>query len=227
MITVILHSERVDPGIIGTMSELVTAASEGVVRDVVLVTSERTDFVEELLDSTGAECEIHSGSRAERLTTAGFRQVRGSWLLFLEAGVRLEPGWHLSASDFIERSIKGGRHDLVATFRYQSPISSLAGKLDEFAFRMRTRTLGLPSPDQGMLIDRNLYKHIGGHRDFGSLTDADLWKRIGGSRLSHLNSSIKPLSGDAAEGRKSSFVHMVKMALVCLRFPPSMVAKML
>lgn len=226
MITVVIPVGQSTTGLVGTLSGLVSAASEGVVRDVVLVGDSELPDLAEIADVTGAELIPHRGNRAEALRLGGMAKVRGQWLLFIEPGVRLEADWFHAAAEFIEHSIRTGRSDKVATFGYRSQSKQLTDRLKQLAFALRTRTLGLPARDQGMLIDRHFYRHLGGHEDLDALADAALWRRLGARRVTRLSAGLLPVDQSAPAGTRPKR-HWLRMALVCLKFPPNLVARLI
>ncbi len=70
-----------------TLSGLVTAAVEGLVSDVVILDFGSSDGSARVADAAG--CRFHT----EWLLEDVLRTVRGEWLLLLEPGSRLQPGW--------------------------------------------------------------------------------------------------------------------------------------
>lgn len=226
MITVVIPVGLRCHGLVGTLSGLVPAASEGVVRDVVLVGDSRNAALIEIADVTGAVLLHHKGERAAALRAGGLAKVRGSWLLFLEPGIRLEPDWFHAAAEFIEEAVQTGRTDRVATFRYRSRSKQMGDQLRRFGFGLRTQTVGVPARDQGLLIDRQLYHRLGGHQDLDDLADAALWRRLGTRRITRLAAGLFPVDQGASASARAP-LHWLRMALVCLKVPPSWVARLL
>lgn len=226
MITVVMPVGQTSQGLIGTLSALVSAAAEGVVRDVVLVGDSRNADLVEIAEVTGAVLRHHEGHRAAALRVGGMSDVRGEWLLFLEPGVRLEPDWFHSAAEFIQQAVQMGRRDKVATFRYRPQSKHLRDQLRRFGFGLRAQTAGVPARDQGLLINRQYYCQLGGHQDLEDLADAALWRRLGARRTTRLAAGLLPVDPSTASGARAP-LHGLRMALVCLKIPPTWVARLL
>ncbi|MEM1390283.1 MAG: glycosyl transferase, partial [Pseudomonadota bacterium] len=55
----------------------------------------------------------------------------------------------------------------------------------------RTRTLGLPYGDQGLLISKDLYAEVGGYPDTPFMEDVQIVRAIGKSRLRYLSAEAR------------------------------------
>jgi glycosyltransferase involved in cell wall biosynthesis len=87
MLSVIIETRNDEDALARTLGSLVAGAIEGVVREVIvcdLGSADRTHRVAELM---GCEFVAAGG------VAAGIRQARSDWLLLLEPGSRLSPGW--------------------------------------------------------------------------------------------------------------------------------------
>jgi rSAM/selenodomain-associated transferase 2 len=103
-----------------------------------------------------------------------------TWLLFLHADTRLQPGWVEAVRDHMALADSAR---LAGYFRLRLDDRSRAARRVERLVAWRCRRLGLPYGDQGLLIHRDLYREVGGFRAIPLMEDVDLARRIGRKRL--------------------------------------------
>lgn len=87
MLTVLIETKNDDEGLARTLSSLVPAAVEGIVRDVIVCDHGSTDQTHRVAEHAGC------GFVTEGGLSAALRQAKGEWLLLLEPGARLSEGW--------------------------------------------------------------------------------------------------------------------------------------
>lgn len=117
---------------------------------------------------------------AEAALTAG-----AQWLLTLHADSRLPPGWATFLTDHCQR-FPSQAAAFALRFDDPHPLATvIAG-----AATLRSRTLGLPWGDQGLLISAALYRATGGYRPLPLMEDVDLVRRIGRQRLRILPAAL-------------------------------------
>ncbi len=87
----------------GSLASLVPAVIEGLVSDAVVRDLSQSEAVARVAEAAGAM--LVAGSPAEAIAAA-----RGSWLLMLEPGARLEPGWAGPVRRFIESGVGDSAH---------------------------------------------------------------------------------------------------------------------
>ena len=116
----------------------------------------------------------------------GAEAARGEWLLFLHADTALSRDWTERVADHLE-----SRPDKAAVFSlvYRSD-ARMAKRIASRANR-RTRWLGLPYGDQGLLIPRKLYDEIGGYDDIPLMEDVRIVQAIGRKRLAILSAEAR------------------------------------
>ena len=194
MITVIiptLDSERV---LVPTLAALVSGSAAGLVREVILADGGSRDETERIADVAG--CHFLKGPHdpGARLRAAA-HQARGSWLLFLDPAAILPEGWMREVRAFVEAMERGGLAERrAATFRLGYEGFGLSPRLAEAAAAARLAVIGRPLPEQGLLIARRFYEHLGGHRD-GKKAEARLFARIGRRRLVTLRTRLVRAGG--------------------------------
>jgi glycosyltransferase involved in cell wall biosynthesis len=189
VITVIiptLHSER---ALVPTLSALVSASASGLVREVILADGGSNDETEKIADVAG--CHFLKGplDQGARLRAAA-HQARGIWLLFLDPVAILPEGWMREVRAFIEMMERSGLAERrAATFRLGYEGYGLTPRLAEAAAAARFAVIGRPRPEQGLLIARRFYDHLGGHGD-GKKAQERLFARIGRRKLVTLRTRI-------------------------------------
>ena len=100
------------------------------------------------------------------------------WLLFLHADTTLSPGWADSARRFMTDATAKAAYFRLR-FDSRDP---RAGRIERLV-AWRSRALGLPYGDQGLLIERDFYRRTGGFRTLPLMEDVDLVRRIGRRNL--------------------------------------------
>ncbi|UIJ71194.1 glycosyl transferase family 2 [Aurantimonas sp. HBX-1] len=125
MLTVLMECGADDQGVAATLATLVPGAVEGVVREVVLIDRQMSAESRKVADHAG--CRIVAPADLRTVVAS----ARGEWLLLLEPGARLQPGW-------IEAVIEHG--DAVARGNPRNPAARFArSRADRPGFFERLR----------------------------------------------------------------------------------------
>lgn len=90
VISVIVATLNDERRLAGTLAPLIEAAVDGLVRQVIVADGGSTDATLEIAEDAGAT--VVAGDLA-----AGLAAVRHPWVMMLEVGARLEPGWERAA----------------------------------------------------------------------------------------------------------------------------------
>lgn len=215
MISVIIPTANSETHLAETLSSLVPAAVEGVVREVIVVDGGSTDRTLAIADDAGAEIVTADGGRGSQLR-AGAARARFPWLLFLDADTVLDIGWQREVGLHIERVASGRRRAEVASFRFKLDDEGALPRTLEALVSLRTRLLKLPYGDQGLLIPRALYDQIGGFEALPALEDMDLLRRVGRGRITLLGGRAT-VSGERYR-RDGYFTHMARGQLCLLLY---------
>jgi glycosyltransferase involved in cell wall biosynthesis len=146
MITVIIETRDDEVALAHALAALVSAATEGVVREVIVVDGGSTDGTRVVADAAGCtivETENIAGD-PRRHAAEG---ARSDWLLFLSPRAVLGPGWQAAAMAFIDRALVSGR-----------ALSSAAQiRNGNLANGWWWRVLALVSPGEGYLVAKTAY----------------------------------------------------------------------
>lgn len=212
MISVVIPTLNAEDGLAHTLAALVSAAVDGLVREVIVVDGGSTDRTLDIADDAGAEIVRCPPGRGVQLMN-GADKARFPWLLFLHADTTLEPGWHGEVAAYIERIEAGLRPPSAAAFRFALDDEGLAPRLVEAGVSLRCALLGLPYGDQGLLISARLYREIGGYRPMPLMEDIDIVCRLGRRRIVMLPSRAIT---SAARYRRNGYSRRVVRNLSCL-----------
>ena len=229
MISVIIPTENSEAELVHALSALVPAAAEGVVREVIVIDGGSTDHTERVADAAGCVWASRKGaSRSERLTYGASIAKRGDWLLFLRPETLLEGGWHHEAQAFIERAARAPNGPrTTASFRLRYEAFGVGARLSESIAALRSQLLGMPYGNQGLLISRQFYQKLGGHRPLPELEDLDIAKRIGRGRMVFLRAAAVTSGDSEQDGLVSGFRQaFARFCVGMLRIPASVAVKL-
>lgn len=189
MITVViptLNSERV---LVPALASLVPGSAQGLLREVILADGGSTDETEKIADVAG--CTFYKGSHdlGSRLRAAA-NGARGNWLMFLDPAAAIEEGWTRELRAFIEKAERLGQTEKrAATFKLAFEEFGWEPRIAQAAAATR-RAFGFrPRAEQGLLISKNFYRAIGGHRD-GARAQERLLVRVGRRRIVTLRTQL-------------------------------------
>jgi glycosyltransferase involved in cell wall biosynthesis len=113
MLTAIIETRDDEMRLARALAALVPAATDGFVRDVVVIDRGSTDGTLAVADAAG--CLILRAEAGEDVRRLAAEAARGDWLLLLDVGVTLPATWQAEAAGFIDRP--GRVSTAVATFR--------------------------------------------------------------------------------------------------------------
>jgi rSAM/selenodomain-associated transferase 2 len=199
---------------------------EGVVLEAIVVDGGSTDGTCVIAEAAGVHL-IKTGQGRGSQLEAGAGAARGDWLLFLHADTVLDHCWFEEAQSFIERVESGRRSQAAASFRFALDDDGTMPRLIEWLVGLRCSVMSLPYGDQGLLIQRHLYRRLGGFRPLPLMEDVDLVRRLKRRELVMLKSRAVT-SGERY--RREGYVTRSLRNLGCvllyyLRVPPRLLAR--
>ena len=165
-----------------TLAALAEARVAGLLAEVVVADGGSADGTLELARAAGATVVAAPRGRGAQLR-AGAAASAGAWLLFLHADSRPAPGWAAAVADFLQAPGNAAR---AAAFRLRFEETVPGARRVAALANWRSRALGLPYGDQGLLISRALYDTLGGYRPLVLMEDVEIVRRIGRRRLVQL-----------------------------------------
>jgi glycosyltransferase involved in cell wall biosynthesis len=188
MISVIIPTRDQEVALAMSLAALVPAATEGIVREVIVVDGGSRDGTLAVADAAGCNLVEVDGDRPGGLRRAA-EIARGDWLLFLAPTVVLDTGWQDEALNFIDGAVLAGEGRLrAACFTLGRLDGGLAARLGLWGAALRARLFATPRDEQGLLLSKSLYRSLGGHRAGRMTGDGDLARRVGARRLTILRS---------------------------------------
>ena len=212
MVSVIIPTLDAERELVDTLSALIPAVVDEVVREVIIVDGGSTDRTEVLANASGARYLTAEGGRGPQLA-AGARVARHPWLLFLHADTVLEEGWYREVGTYMARADRSNVQVRAAVFRFGLDDTGWRPRLVEAGVALRCRLFAMPYGDQGLLISRRLYEEIGGYHDLPLFEDVDIIRRLGRRRLHILKARAVT---SAARYRQSGYLRRVLRNWWCL-----------
>ncbi len=212
MISIIVPTLNAEATLGDTLTALIPAVVEGIVREVIIVDGGSTDRTLRIADAFGAIVISSKPGRGLQLI-AGVAAARGSWLLFLHADTNLEPGWERETAQFMERVELGKCPPAAAVFRFTLDDLGVMPHLVEAGVALRCALLKLPYGDQGLLMQRILYDEIGGYRPLPLMEDVDIVRRLGYRRMTMLRARAVT---SASRYRRDGYAIRIARNLSCL-----------
>ncbi|MDP2373183.1 MAG: TIGR04283 family arsenosugar biosynthesis glycosyltransferase [Reyranella sp.] len=183
-----------------------------------------TDDTAAIARQAGATVVTAPAGRGGQLA-AGANVGDASWILFLHADTVLAPGWANAIRAFTSRQTNIGK---AGYFRLRFNSADPRARRVERLAAWRSRRLGLPYGDQGLLIARALYEYLDGFKSLPLMEDVDFVRRVG-------RKNLVPLDADsvtsAARYERDGWVMRPLRNLSCLALylagmPPGVVARL-
>lgn len=227
MISVVIPTLNADVHLARTLTALVPAAIDGVVREVVVADGGSSDRTHHVAEAAGAVFISVEPGRGQQLA-AGARAAKSDWLLFLHADTVLQAGWEEEAVELIRSIELGGRPDTAAVFRFGLDDRGLWAGYLKFMVGLRCLVFGMPYGDQGLLISRRLYDEVGGYRPMALMEDVDMIGRLGRRRVRFLRAlAVTSARRYRADGYlRRTLRNLSCLGLYYLRVPPDVLARL-
>lgn len=145
--------------------------ASGYIRELVISDGGSTDDTLAIAQAAGAVVVTGAASRGGQLQR-GAQAAQGAWLLFLHADTVLENGWTKPVNAAL--GTQGAYY-----FQLRFDADGLAPWLVSGWANLRSRVLGLPYGDQGLLVDRQTYTHAQGFADIPLMEDVAIARALG------------------------------------------------
>jgi rSAM/selenodomain-associated transferase 2 len=155
-----------------TLDSLLPGVAAGVIREVIISDGGSTDATTTLAEDAGCEHLQGPAGRGGQLLR-GAQVARGEWLLFLHADTHLPRDWVGAVCCHMTRQEAAV---FALSFRSEARMARLVAGWANW----RTRALGLPYGDQGVLISRALYDAVGGFEDIPLMEDVAMARALKG-----------------------------------------------
>src|SRR5712691_1117304 len=186
MLSVVIATQESERALLPTLAALVPGAAAGIVREVLIADAGSRDATAEVAGAAGCRMLISPGTRGARLRSASVI-ARAPWLLFLEPGMVPDATWIGETGRFMEEAeLQGGAASRAAVFR--PGVGTSRSMFVEALVLMRSALGARPCANQGLLIAKQLYDAVGGHRPEADEPERDLARRLGRRRIVMLRS---------------------------------------
>jgi rSAM/selenodomain-associated transferase 2 len=194
------------------------------IREIIVADSGSRDATAALAEAGGARVVTGPRGRGAQLA-AGAAMASSEWLFFLHADTRPEPGWIAEVSRFIADA---GNREHAGYFAYRLDDASPAARRLERIVAWRSRVLGLPYGDQGLILARDFYQALGGFPPLVLMEDVAFVRRIGRRRLVALKAGVLT---SAARYRREGYLrrplrNLGCLALYFLGLPPRLILRL-
>ncbi len=192
--------------------------------EVIVSDGGSTDLTCEIARRWGATVTTGEAGRGTQMST-GAAMASKDWLLFLHADSIPGQGWRASVDEYARNPDNLGR---AAVFHLKLDDPARQARRIEWWVEMRTRLLGLPYGDQGLLISRKHYDKLGGFSDIPLMEDVDIIRRIKRANLRCLPSHI---TTSAARYKKDGYWkrplrNLSLLTLYFLKVPPRFLVRL-
>jgi glycosyltransferase involved in cell wall biosynthesis len=188
MLSAVIAANDSARALVPTLACLVPGATAGVLRDVIVADPGSSDEVAEVADIAGCRLFVAPGPLGASLKAAA-HSARGPWLLFLPAGVVLEPSWIAEAVRFMADA-EASPESRAAIFR-PAAVGGMRPTLAEAFALLRLAFARRAGPEQGLLIAKSLYRQLGGHCNDAN-PETELRRRLGSRRTIVLRCLARP-----------------------------------
>lgn len=177
MLSVIIATHESERTLVPTLSALVPGAMSGLVSEVVVADAGSQDATAEVADIAGCRFMASAAPLGGRLKEAAL-STRTPWLMFLRAGIVLDADWTGASETFLQAASFNEAAPRAAVFRAGAAASAQPGLGDVIDLLRAVFAGRKPSPDQGLVISRDLYEALGGHAPHAD-AEAALLGRLG------------------------------------------------
>lgn len=151
---------------------LMEGLDAGLIRELIVSDGGSTDSTGATAQAWGAHVLDGPASRGGQLWQ-GCDVAKGDWLLVLHADTILAKGWAKEVQAHLS-------NDQAAWFQLAFDGGGVPALLVAGWANLRSRFLGLPYGDQGLLIPRTLYRSVGGYPDQPLMEDVALARKLKG-----------------------------------------------
>ncbi len=173
-IAVIIPSLDVAHALPATTEALLGGLTDGLVAELVLSDGGSKDGIADIARELGATLMTGPKGRGGQIAR-GVAAARAPWVLILHADTHLSHDWVQAA-----RLHMGNHPDKAGWFRLGFRASGFAPRLVAAGANLRSRLLGLPYGDQGLLVAQATLEEVGGVPEIPLMEDVALARRLKG-----------------------------------------------
>ena len=203
-LSVIIPTLNAAQGLPACLAALIEGLEAGLIRELILSDGGSGDATLQIADAVGAVIVQGAPSRGGQLRR-GAQVAGGEWLLFLHADTVLPAGWTAAVRAQMDRGAP-------AAFRLSYDAAGVMPQIVSGWANLRSRYLGLPYGDQGLLVSRADYDATGGYPDIPLMEDVAMARALRG-RIALLPLSV---TTSAARYRRGGWLRRGTRNLILL-----------
>lgn len=173
-LSVVIPTLDAAPSLPATADALLEGVTTGLIADVVVSDGGSSDGTREVARELGAVWVEGPPGRGGQIAR-GVAAASCDWLLILHADTHPEPGW----AGAVHRHMTQ-QPDKAGWFHLRFRADGFAPRLVASGANLRSRFLGLPWGDQGLLIQQTTLANVGGVPDLPLMEDVALARRLRG-----------------------------------------------
>jgi hypothetical protein len=181
MLSVIIPTNESERSLVRTLGCLVSGATAGLIREVILADAGSRDETSGVGDVAGCKFMVLQGPPGARLKAAS-AAARSAWLFFVLPGTVLDNGWVGETIRFIETA----ETSQCAVFR-RAAQPARSSTIGEIGALIRSG-FHYPRPEQGLIVSKRHYDQVGGHSADAARPESELLRRLGRSHITRLRS---------------------------------------
>ena len=146
---------------------------DGLLTEVIFADGGSSDDTEQIANDVGATFLSTPKGRGNQMAAAA-HVAKGEWLLFLHSDSVLDHDWQRAVIRHLPNS------EQAAYFKLRFDEATIPARTVAGWANFRSRWLGLPYGDQGLLISQRLYKRIGSYPEIPLMEDVAMAKKLRG-----------------------------------------------
>ena len=169
-ISIIIPTLNSETDLRETLGSLFEGIENSLIRELIISDGGSTDKTKSIAYEVGAVLIEGPCSRGLQISK-GVDKSRGDWILILHADTSLSLDWSVNLLQKIDR-------DFAYYFKLKFKSNSSFARILEYWVQIRSKFLGLPYGDQGLLIHRDLLNDLGGFPKIPLMEDVALARKL-------------------------------------------------
>ena len=169
-ISIIIPTLNSETDLYETLGSLFEGIENELIRELIISDGGSTDKTKAIAHEVGAILIEGSCGRGLQISK-GVDKSRSDWILILHADTSLSLDWSVNLLQKIDRNF-------AYHFKLKFKSKSLFARILEYWVQIRSKFLGLPYGDQGLLIHRDLLNTLGGFPKIPLMEDIALARKL-------------------------------------------------
>ncbi|GHB21632.1 hypothetical protein GCM10007094_07150 [Pseudovibrio japonicus] len=142
MISALIPAHNSEQLLVLTLSALVPASAEGILKEVIIADEGSTDGTSVVADACGAHFVTNAANSGSVLTEGAQQCTRANWILLIQPGAILQVGWQAEAAAFIERAERtNSASNLIGVYRSRTEEFGPSAQIKERLANAKNRLL--------------------------------------------------------------------------------------